>query len=784
MAKRSRTRDTSDVDRSRLKFDPQFNGPQKSRSCTDILCLLIFIVFLVAWAGVSIFAYKTGSPERLVFPTDSLGQQCGVDESVKDKKHLLFFDLSKCARPAVIVTGCPTPQVCVDKCPTQDFSHLRYMAPGQFNAAEVQSQLVCWYGFDKSKITTPELLQKAIDDHNCAPWYLASEASDKMSIGRHQRAVRNPLAGRCLPKVLSAVVDGGMSKIQYTMNGVQGTLNVSLDEMKNSTKVLAALSNAQEFDRKFVCYSEAFCRLPTTESSFILQFLHFGEMMLQDLTKIWPFILLGLAVAMLVCLVFILLMRWLAGIMVWFSVFGVLGLLSFAIYLCYSRYAELAALGDKKNGTVETKDLSLSPKDLLQLDLNEFFKIDFKSTLAKKETWMVFLIIAASILAIILLILIFLRNRIRIAIELIREASRAVGSVTSTLFFPIVPWLLQLVALAWGLSVALYLASSGKPEHRVTGVNQDCHCDTVYKPGDICIPDVFNQHCINLRTSDVSCGCQFFAHRTDKYVPWLHAFNLFGTLWLLFFISALGEMTLAGVFGAWYWTWNKAKGLPFFALTESVWRAFRYHLGTVAFGSLLIAICRFIRIMLEYIHHKLKKRDNKLVQCLLCCLRCCFWCLEKFLRFLNRNAYVMCAVHGTNFCKSAKDAFNLLMRNIVRVVVIDKVTDFLLFLGKILIVAGMGVASYYVFGHKSEELDKHVPQLHYFFLPIIVIALGTYFIASVFFGVYAMAVDTLFLCFLEDGERNDGSAEKPYFMSKNLMKILGKKNQFRDADKK
>lgn len=30
---------------------------------------------------------------------------------------------------------------------------------------------------------------------------------------------------------------------------------------------------------------------------------------------------------------------------------------------------------------------------------------------------------------------------------------------------------------------------------------------------------------------------------------------------------------------------------------------------------------------------------------------------------------------------------------------------------------------------------------------------------------------------VEDCERNDGSAEKPYFMSKNLMKILGKKNK-------
>ena len=40
-----------------------------------------------------------------------------------------------------------------------------------------------------------------------------------------------------------------------------------------------------------------------------------------------------------------------------------------------------------------------------------------------------------------------------------------------------------------------------------------------------------------------------------------------------------------------------------------------------------------------------------------------------------------------------------------------------------------------------------------------------------------MAVDTVFLCFLEDLERNDGTANKPYFMSKSLMSLMGKKNK-------
>ena len=40
-----------------------------------------------------------------------------------------------------------------------------------------------------------------------------------------------------------------------------------------------------------------------------------------------------------------------------------------------------------------------------------------------------------------------------------------------------------------------------------------------------------------------------------------------------------------------------------------------------------------------------------------------------------------------------------------------------------------------------------------------------------------MAVDTTFICFLEDSEHNDGSSEKPYYMSKALLDILGKTNK-------
>ena len=119
--------------------------------------------------------------------------------------------------------------------------------------------------------------------------------------------------------------------------------------------------------------------------------------------------------------------------------------------------------------------------------------------------------------------------------------------------------------------------------------------------------------------------------------------------------------------------------MPSFTLGISLCNALTYHLGTIAFGSLIIGIIRFIRAVIQYVENKLKAYNNDLTRCLFCVCKCCLWCLEKFMRFINRNAYIMCAIKSTNFCVSAKDAFSLLMRNIVRVLVLNNVRVLFIF---------------------------------------------------------------------------------------------------------
>lgn len=198
------------------------------------------------------------------------------------------------------------------------------------------------------------------------------------------------------------------------------------------------------------------------------------------------------------------------------------------------------------------------------------------------------------------------------------------------------------------------------------------------------------------------------------------------------------------------------------------------HFGTLAFGSLIIAIVKLIRLLLEYIQKKVEKKTGKIARCLFCCCRCCLFCLEKFLKFLNRNAYIVTAIYGTGFITSARRAFHIITSNPLRLLVIDKVCDFLIFLGKICITVGIGILSFFFFTGRFSFAKDHVPELHYYFIPLALIIIGTYIIATCFFSVYSMAVDTLFICALEDLRLQDKNSSHELVMPKGLRKVFKK----------
>ena len=83
-------------------------------------------------------------------------------------------------------------------------------------------------------------------------------------------------------------------------------------------------------------------------------------------------------------------------------------------------------------------------------------------------------------------------------------------------------------------------------------------------------------------------------------------------------------------------------------ILSAFYRLLRFHLGTAAFGSLIIAIIQMIRIILKYLEHKVKDWEKKgcsgpllyILKGALSCAQCVLWCFEKCMKFININAYI------------------------------------------------------------------------------------------------------------------------------------------------
>ncbi|TEA33224.1 hypothetical protein DBR06_SOUSAS8010078, partial [Sousa chinensis] len=701
------------------------------RGCTDVICCVFLLLAIVGYVAVGIIAWTHGDPRKVIYPTDSRGEFCGQKGTKNENKPFLFyFNIVKCASPLVLLEfQCPTPQICVEKCPDR---YLTYLNAHRSQDFEYYKQF-CVPGFQNNK-GVAEVLR----DGDCPAVLTPSK----------------PLAQRCFPDI--------HSHKGVLMVGNETTYEDGHGFRKNITELVEGAKKANG----------------------VLEARQLAMRIFEDYTVSWYWIIIGLVIAMVLSLLFIVLLRFLAGIMVWVMIVMVILVLGYGIFHCYMEYARLRGEAGS--------DISL-------VDLG--FQTDLRVYLHLRQTWMAFMIILSILEVIIILLLIFLRKRILIAIALIKEASRwvpgcqgvrlgwsqgcsgldvcvstpprAVGYVMCSLLYPLVTFFLLCLCIAYWASTAIFLSTSNEAVYKIFN---DTACSVA---GKTCNPETFLSSNESRLCPGAHCQFAFYGGESTYHraLLGLQIFNAFMFFWLANFVLALGQVTLAGAFASYYWALNKPDDLPAFPLFSAFGRALRYHTGSLAFGSLILAIVQIIRVILEYLDQRLKAAENKFAKFLMTCLKCCFWCLEKFIRFLNRNAYIMIAIYGTNFCTSARNAFFLLMRNIIRVAVLDKVTDFLFLLGKLLIVGSVGILAFFFFTHRIRIVQDTAPPLNYYWVPILTVIVGSYLIAHGFFSVYGMCVDTLFLCFLEDLERNDGTAERPYFMSLTLKKLLNKTNK-------
>lgn len=171
------------------------------------------------------------------------------------------------------------------------------------------------------------------------------------------------------------------------------------------------------------------------------------DMVLSDLLKVKYLIIGGLVIGMVISFTYILLMQLIAGFMVWVSMIVLIILSGYFTYFSYDKYEYFKTKNKTEIDDLENNDLD----QIVDIDFLDIVKVQFNSILSDKNVWLALIIISSIICFILFCTFVALRQRVRIAISLIKEASKYVRfsainwfdqqqCLTITLFSPEPSW--------------------------------------------------------------------------------------------------------------------------------------------------------------------------------------------------------------------------------------------------------------------------------------------------------------------------------------------------------
>lgn len=430
----------------------------------------------------------------------------------------------------------------------------------------------------------------------------------------------------------------------------------------------------------------------------------FVEQTARDLYKSWHVIALICGLALIFSIILIGLLHYLTQIISWLICIFV-GVASIAItVLLWWTYYDI-----KKN------------KDEAQI-------AQLSKYLSNETAVYVFAILATIVMIVLLFVIYLMSSKFSGLAALFEAAGKCMFSIPQIFGPPLLAFIALVIFIAFWVAVVVCLATASIPG---------------FKP----ILDVTNpQENIAKNITIPRNGAEL--QKTFKLVEYHEVYwtkymlyiYLIALIWVSEFIFAASQLCLAGAVALWYF--KKPTDSP---VCDSMSKLVKYHLGSVAKGSFLITLFKIPRLILTYMYTRLKTaagKGNDLADCMLKCCICCFWCLEKFIRYLNHNAYTVIAIESINFCPAAGVAWKAIWTHVVSVATINGIGDFVLFLGK-LAVAG-------ICGFIALLMLKNSDEVQFYMIPVFIISVFAFFVAHIILSLYEIVVDTLFLCVYED----------------------------------
>jgi len=261
------------------------------------------------------------------------------------------------------------------------------------------------------------------------------------------------------------------------------------------------------------------------------------------------------------------------------------------------------------------------------------------------------------------------------------------------------------------------------------------------------------------------------------------AMYVFVGCWLLTFVTALYQFSIAYAVAKWYDIEpgeDDERDADCFGVVEGVRCGLRYHLGSLAFGSALIATLELFQRLVEYAEIKNQQEGgNKVVSSCLTCVLCCCKCVEGILRFVSKNAYIDMAIQSTGFCQAVRNVGHVVIDHGAAMAILNGATVVFQIVGMAAITAVCGLVAYATLNtdtFANPFSERHVANPG--FATGMACVLG-FIVAWAFMAVFDVATDTILICMAKDMQQHSGLAVKAPRKMKHMFERAREKVELR-----
>jgi len=228
---------------------------------------------------------------------------------------------------------------------------------------------------------------------------------------------------------------------------------------------------------------------------------------------------------------------------------------------------------------------------------------------------------------------------------------------------------------------------------------------------------------------------------------WVHLFWMF---WAVTFMEYFNFLIVSGCVADWFLD-NELVDHPdaneefrkrnCSRLFGSIWRTVRYHLGTIAFASALIAAVKTIESILLYVKNQIgDDTSNPFAKIILKVAIGVVHCLKCIIDRCNKNTLVVTAVCGSPFCAGCGKALSLFFNNMATMSLGTGMIVLMCLLSNLFIaLLSAGTAGYIFLGEDAQDLNSS-------FMPLASSFVISFFVAKIVLGAWDCAATTILVC--------------------------------------